>query len=292
MGARQANAVERQSDAGSDPDRILKVTRSGLVVLLVLAIANGVFLYFAPSRAEADYAWAIVPPVSAAFMGAGYLAGAVATGLGALVARHFASVRPLVPAFCALGILLLAATLIHADRFRWDYPPTWIWTAVYASLPAVPIYLVLTQRRLAPVGAVSRDPGVAAMRAPFIALGCVLGAVALVLYVAPDALLDRWPWEITPLLARVFGGWYALAGLALVVAGATAQRPRELPITFAAVATWTALALALPAIYSESVDSSAALFWPWIGLMTVVLAACGYGALRAARLMRASGERL
>jgi hypothetical protein len=278
--------------SGSDPDRILKLTRAGLVVLLVLALANGGFLYFAPSRAEGDYAWAIVPPVNAAFMGAGYLAGVVAAGLGAFVARRFASVRPLAPAFCALGVLLLAATLLHADRFRWDYPATWIWTAVYAALPPVAIYLSLAQRRLAPVGAVSSDPGVAAMRAPFVVLGCVLGAVAFALYIAPDALLERWPWEITPLLARVFGGWYALAGLALVVAGATAQRPRELPIAFATVATWTALALALPAIYSESVDSSAALFWPWIGLNAVVLAACGYGALRAARLMRASGEQL
>lgn len=50
--------------------------------------------------------------------------------------------------------------------------------------------------------------------------------------------------------------------------------------------------LALAAIYSESFDSSAVLYWPWIGLHTVVLAASVFGTLRAARLMRVSGERL
>ena len=262
------------------------------MVLFALAIVNAAFLYLVPSRAEADYAWAIVPPVSAAFMGAGYLAGTVATGLGAFVARRFSSVWALVPGFAVLGGLLFAATLIHADRFRWDYPPTWIWTAIYAALPVVATYLTLAQRRLAPPAEVSSDPGLAAIRAPLFALGCVLTAVALALYVAPDALLERWPWEITPLLARVFGGWYVLAGLALVVAAATARRPRELPIPCASVASWSAFVLALPVIYPESVDSSATLYWPWIGLHTLVLVTCGFAALLAARLMRASGERL
>jgi hypothetical protein len=283
--------VERKGGADSEPDRILGPTRAGLGVLFALAIANGFFLYLVPSRAETDYAWAIVPPVSAAFMGAGYLAGAIATGLGVFVARRFGSVRALVPAFCVLGVLLLAATLIHADRFRWDYPPTWIWTAVYAAIPGVATYLALTQRRRAPVGAVSTDPGVASMRTPLVALGLALTAAAVALYIAPDALLERWPWEITPLLARVFGSWYALAGITLFLAGATARRPHELPIACATMAAWSALLLALPALYSESIDTSTALFWPWLGLHAVVLAVCGFGTLLASRRMRASAER-
>ena len=287
-----ATAVEDRGDAGSEPDRILGPTRAGLVVLFVLAIANGAFLYLVPSKAETDYAWAIVPPVSAAVMGAGYLAGAIATGLGVFAARRFGSVRTLVPAFCVLGVLLLAATLIHADRFRWDYPPTWIWTAVYAAIPIVAIYLTLAQRRLAPPGAAPSEPALRRIRALLLALGLALSAVAAALYLAPDALLERWPWEITPLLSRVFSSWYALAGITLVLAGATARRPHELPVPCATLAVWSILLLALPALYSESVDSGDSLFWPWLGLHAVVLAVCGFGTLLGARLMRESGERL
>ena len=49
--------------------------------LFVLAAANGLFLYFLPGQADTDYAWSIKPPVNAAFIGAGFLAGTLATGL-------------------------------------------------------------------------------------------------------------------------------------------------------------------------------------------------------------------
>jgi hypothetical protein len=68
------------------PGAMLVLTRAGIVLLLMLAIANGVFLYFFPAQAGPDYAWAI-PPINAAFMGAGYLAGMAAAALGVFVAR-------------------------------------------------------------------------------------------------------------------------------------------------------------------------------------------------------------
>ena len=67
--------------------RVLSLTRAGIWVLLVLAAANGLFLYFVPAQAETDYAWSIKPPVNAAFIGAGFLAGTLATGL-VLELRH------------------------------------------------------------------------------------------------------------------------------------------------------------------------------------------------------------
>ena len=101
-------------------------------MLLVLAILNAAFLYFLPARAASGYAWAIRPPISAAFLGAGYLAGVVATALAVLAARHWRSIQPLAVALVTLSVGLLAATLLHTDRFRWGYPPTWAWTGVYA----------------------------------------------------------------------------------------------------------------------------------------------------------------
>jgi hypothetical protein len=65
------------------------VTRAGIWILLVLAAANGLFLYGLPGRADTDYAWAIRPPVNAAFIGAGFLAGTLATGLVLAIATSW-----------------------------------------------------------------------------------------------------------------------------------------------------------------------------------------------------------
>ena len=48
-----------------------------------------------------------------------------------------------------LATTLLAATLIHNDRFKWDYAPTWVWLIVYAGVPFVLPVLVMLQRRVA-----------------------------------------------------------------------------------------------------------------------------------------------
>src|SRR5437764_9619599 len=162
---------------------MLGVTRTGLIVLFALAVANGAFLYPLPSRAEPDYAWAIKPPASAAMMGAGYLAGMLGTGLGAFAARRYSSVQALVPGFLGLGIVLLAATLIHADRFRWDYPPTWGWTAIYATLPLGAVLLWRRQNRLAPDGPVTADKRLGWLRVPSIVLGSILAGLAVLLFI-------------------------------------------------------------------------------------------------------------
>ena len=125
------------------------VSRAGVVLLLVLAVANGAFLYLVPARAAGEYAWSINPPICAAFLGAGYLAGTVATALVVFGTRWWRSLRVLPLALAVLSVTLLAATLIHSDRFRWDYAPTWIWVAVYAGVPFALAYLWWEQERAA-----------------------------------------------------------------------------------------------------------------------------------------------
>src|SRR5689334_17812242 len=112
-----AGGVAMTSSASAG--RMQGSTRAGVAVLLGLAILNAGFLYFIPARAATGYAWAIRPPISAAFLGAGYLAGVVATALAVLHARHWRSIQPLAIALVTLSVGLLAATLLHTGRFRW-----------------------------------------------------------------------------------------------------------------------------------------------------------------------------
>jgi hypothetical protein len=78
--------------------RVLGLTRAGISVLLVLAAANGVFLYCFPGLADSDYAWPIKLPVNAAFIGAGFLAGTLATGLVLATAARWRMFSTLPPA--------------------------------------------------------------------------------------------------------------------------------------------------------------------------------------------------
>ncbi len=283
-------SMEKEAAPGTGPAPVLPVVRGGLWILFVLAIANGAFLYLFPSRAEPDYAWAIAPPVNAAFMGAGYLAGAITSGLGIFATRHWRSLRPLVPGFCALGILLFAATLIHEDRFRWDYALTWMWTAIYAGLPIVSFILLRMQDRV-PAEKPVRDAGLGPRWIPA-AAGALLVVVAVILFIAPDSVVEEWPWPLTPLLSRVFAGWYALAGITMLFTATTAARAHEGVNPYLTVAAWSLLVLSVLPIYSDDVSSDAGLFWPFIALQVLVLAVAGWSAARAASAMRAAGEEM
>jgi hypothetical protein len=249
----------------------LGLTRVGIWVLLVLAAANGLFLYFLPGRADGDYAWSIKPPVNAAFIGAGFLAGTVATGLVLAIATRWRTFSTLPPALWVLASTLLAATILHADRFRWRYPPTWVWALVYAGVPlAVP--LLVTRQRRAAEAEPAADPALRTVRVLSAIVGALLVAGAAALFVAPVELGEHWPWPLTPLLARAVAAWYALFGTMLLSCAVGLRRPAEAIIAYATLAAWAVLLLALPLLYPDDVSGGGL----WIALMFVLLGLSAY----------------
>ena len=271
--------------------RLLTLSRAGVVLLLLLAVANGVWLYVLPARAATQYAWPIAPPINAAFLGAGYLAGTVATALVAFRATQWRSLRILPVPLVALSVTMLAATVLHADRFRWDYPPTLVWTLVYAAVPAgVAILWELQERRAAAPPA--PDGRLRAVRGRSLALGLPFCALAVALWVAPTALAGVWPWPLTPLLARALGGWYALVGTALICAAVMLRRPHEVPIPYLTLGVWTGLLLALPVLHAGDLAGGAPALALWV-LAHVLLLLLAVSALRTALpVLRRRGERL
>ena len=272
-----------------EPTRLLPAVRVGLALLFVLAILNGGFLLLFPSLAKTDYAWPISPAVSAAFMGAGYVAGAVGTGLAVFTARRWGSVSALVPGFCALGAVAFAATLIHQEKFRWDYAPTWGWAIVYATLPFGAAALVWLQSREGEESA--RTEGLTPLVAVSYVLGVVTLAAAVALFVAPAWLLEDWPWKLTPLIARVFAAWYVLAGVTLLVAARRAVRPHQLPIPYGTLAIWSGLLLLLPLLHADDVEGTALLV-PWLLFHMAVLGLCVVIVAGALAAMRRTGQAL
>src|SRR5262249_11899129 len=159
-------------------------TRAGVWILFVLAAINGAFLYFLPGRADTDYAWSIKPPASAAFIACGFLAGTLVTGLVLFATRRWRSLQTLPPALWVLATELALATVIHHDRFKFDYPPTWIWVLIYAGIPFATPVLVYRQRRTAEPRPAA-DPRLRSLRVISAVVGAVVLAGSLAMYIAP-----------------------------------------------------------------------------------------------------------
>ena len=209
--------------------------------------------------------------MNASFIGAGFLAGTLATGL-ALRATRWRSFSLLPPALWVLATTLLAATIIHEDRFKWDYAPTWVWTFVYGFVPlAIPV-LVWRQRQVAePVPAA--DPRLRVLRILSGVFGVALLVGAVALYAAPVEVGEEWVWAVTPLLGRAVAAWYALFGTMLLTFAVFLRRPFEGLIGYATLACWSVLLLLLPVVHSDDVSGAA---W-WLALMVALLALAGYG---------------
>lgn len=283
--------AEGHDGQAQDAGRVLGITRLGVFGLLVLALANGLFLYLFPGRAEFDYAWAIKPSINAACIGAGYLAGCVATGLVVFNARSWRSLRVLPLALAVLAVTVLAATLIHDDRFFWDYAPTWVWTAVYVTVPLlVPTFWWLQERGEGP--APVADGRLRPLRLLSAALGAVLAATGLALLVAPVDMAEIWPWPLTPLLARVIAGWYLLSASVLLTSAVSLRRRHEVPIPYATLGTWSALLLALPALHAGDLADRPAALAAWLTIHGLLLALAAFALARSLPVVRAGVERL
>jgi hypothetical protein len=260
--------------------RVLALTRAGIWILFVLALANGAFLYLAPGRADTDYAWAIRPPVSAAFIGAGFLAGTQATGLVLWLARRWRTFQTLPPALWVLATSLLVATIIHHAKFKFGYAPTWLWVVVYAGVPlAVPVLVYRQSRAAEPRPAADR--GLRAVRVLSAILGALLLAGGVALYAAPVALGKHWPWLLTPLLGRVVAAWYALFGTMLVSCAIGLRHASEALIPYATLAAWCVLLLALPVLHPDDVATGGTSFTLWIALMVALLGLSAFALSRA-----------
>ena len=257
-------------------------TRAGVAVLLSLAILNAGFLYFLPARAATGYAWAIRPPISAAFLGAGYLAGVVATALAVLVARRWRSIQPLAIALVTLSVGLLAATLLHTDRFRWGFPPTWVWTGVYALAP-IGVAILVRRQRASTIRPLTADPRLRLLRVLSLIFGALMLAGAVALFAFPADLSSDWPWHLTTLLAQAIAAWIAMIAAALLWCAYDLRRTSEALIPYATLGAWCLALLALPALHSGDLTRTGAPLAIYLVVLIGLVGLAGLGVTLAGR---------
>jgi hypothetical protein len=192
--------------------------RAFAAVSAVLLFLAGFVLYVFPADTDRFFAWTIRPTMTAMLMGAGYLAATVFF-VRLLRETRWHRVALGFPAIIVFSACMTIATALHWDRFNHEHPAFWIWVVGYAVAPFLVAGLWLVNRR-ADAALELDDVVVPPVFRVLLVIGGI-GAIALAVacIVAPSAIIPIWPWQLTPLTARVIGGWLSVPGLiALAIA--------------------------------------------------------------------------
>jgi hypothetical protein len=182
------------------------------LVAPILAAA-GVILYLFPSHTAQLWAWPIKSQLTASAIGGGYLGGAIFFARAAYT-RRWESLRIAVVGASALSTMLLITTIIHWDKFTHENVSFWAWTLLYCLTPVWLPYLFLTNERDARAHIADSPQPNGATLPPVVrriagTVGTAQIILALVMFVRPTALIDRWPWPLTPLTARTLSAFLA-----------------------------------------------------------------------------------
>jgi hypothetical protein len=236
------NAAPSALDARSGTKPLLPAMRILLGAFAVLTALATVALFVLATTTADTFAWTIQPPLTAAFLGAGYAAGFVLVVLS-MRASIWADVRVPVLTIFVFVVLTLVATLVHLDKLHFDDDFTalgalakgaaWFWLTVYVVLPLAMLVLLVVQERAPGGDPPARHPVPGVLRAALGVESAVLLAVGVPLYAVPTTAATLWPWELTPFTARVTAAWLLAFGLAAALAAVAGDLHRLRTATIA-----------------------------------------------------------
>jgi hypothetical protein len=254
-----------------------------------LVLVQGSILLAAHNDTARYFSWTIAVPVTAAFLGAGYLAAAV---LESAAARQssWQRARIAVPGVLAFTTLTLVVTLVHLNKFHLDAASvltrllTWGWLAIYVGVPPVLAFLWWRQARAA-AGAAAAGPHLPPIvRAALGLQAVVMLALGAALLVAPVQVARIWPWPLTALTGRAAGAW--LVGLGIIAAQSWhADRREVVAVVFPALIAYSGLQLAVLAGFAGSMHWDQAPVWCYL-LFLVSLLAVGVAGLTSTVISR------
>jgi len=226
--------------------RWLLYTAAGLVLLA------GFQLFIFTGRTGTFFAWTIVNPLAAAFLGGGYWASVAIEALAGRQ-RLWANARIAVPTVFVFTVLTLAATLMHLGQFHLGGTfaagtriVTWAWIAIYILVPALLLIVAAVQSRTPGTDPPRLAPLPAWLNAVLAAQAIILLGVGVTLFAAPAHAAPLWPWTLTPLVAQATGAWLISLGVAAAHARAErdARRLRPAAVGYVLLALLQAIALA------------------------------------------------
>ena len=191
-----------------------RTTKGTALIIMPVLAAAWVILYLFPGRTEQLWAWTIHPDMTPITLGAGYLAGAWFFFRVATNSEPYRVVGGLAAA-AVFTAFLLAATVLHWDRFNHGHVSFWAWLFLYLVSPPLLVVLAVANHR----AALRPEPGDAlsgVLRWCLVAVGAGQLMLAVVMFALPRIVLDNAPWALTPLTARTLSAFLAFTGALLL----------------------------------------------------------------------------
>ena len=255
-------------------DRILPATRIlAAVVIVVLALA-WVILFLTPDQTDHRFAWTIMPTMTAMLMGASYGSAAYFYAR-LLVGRRWHDFGLGLPATTVFTWLLLAATVLHWDRFHHGTLPFLLWWWIYLITPIAVPAVWIANRRYDPR---TPEPGDRAyptwLRVAMFVAGGGMSAIAAWMFLDPNGAIGVWPWALTPLTSRVVAAFVAIPAvgwLRIVVDGRWSAAKRMLET----LAIGLALLLVAVGRAWDEFDHGSVLTYAYVGGAVGTLVAIG-----------------
>jgi hypothetical protein len=268
---------------------VLRPTRVLLVAFGVLTALAVAALFVRPETTDRFFAWTIKPPLTAAFLGAAYVAGCTLVVLS-LRSSAWVHARAGIVTILVFTVLTLVATLAHLDRFHFGVPAAfargaaWFWLAVYVVVPVALAVLLVLQARTPG----THPPKVRPLPRWLSVLlgfeGAVMFVVGVLLFAAPGAL-SGWPWPLSALTSRAIGAWLISFGIA---AGAAILEGDLVRLRAPAIAYLVFAVAELVAVfrYRSTLDWDTAPAWLYLGFLVLAAVTAAAGVRLSADAVR------
>jgi hypothetical protein len=253
-------------DRSVGSDRLQPLARVYFAVVGVIGVLTGAVLLAAPANTAEYFVWPVEPPATVIFMGAGYLGTGITLLILLFRARTWTDARLILPPIGVFALAMLGATMIHADRFLWNRPVTWLWAVLYCVI-LVGVGLLMRIHRHARSSR-RPEPLTRGECIALIVVGVAVAAWAVPLYAQPALGSILWPWAMGALSMRVVAGWISVAAVLGIIGGLVGDsRSLRLPLLGWAI---TVAAFLVAALFTVPLhDVRAVVYFTGLGVSLV-----------------------
>jgi hypothetical protein len=268
------------------PPKFSKGMRLILLAASILVLAAGIDLTLLTEQTATSFAWTIQSSMTAAFLGAGYLASFLLEFF-AYWEKTWANARVAVPSVFLFTTLTLIATLLHVDKFHLNSPvvsamvAAYLWLAIYTAVPIAMLILLIYQIRLQGFTPKRKATLHTWMRLILGAQGTIMLVTGIILFLSPATVSTFWPWALTPLTSRAIGAW--LIGIGVIALHMTWENDhRRNRIAYISYATLGILQVVSLVRYVGEINWSTAGSWIYL-LFVISIIPLGLYGWRASR---------
>jgi hypothetical protein len=256
-------------------------TRMLLLAASILVLVVFLNIFFLTEKTDEFFAWTVNPPITGAFIGAGYGAACILEYLASRK-RYWAESRVALYGVVAFSFLMLLATVMHRDRFHFDAENwyteagTWFWLLIYASVPLMLSVAAFDQWQQ-PGGDPARTRPISRpVRLLIFALGLLFVQIGALLFIAPEQTAVVWPWTLTALTGRTMAAWVVGIGVTIIQVARDADWEWARPAIYSYACFVILIAIGVIR-YNDSIAWDEIQIWLFWALWLAPLLVIGYG---------------